>query len=125
MRHAEPRAFAICLAAAFAVAPAAAASYPVSGHWTYNYSTEKGPAEQCGSRRMEFSGDQRRDTGGGVPAYRNVSVTSAGTATFRIVDEFATGQINAQLEYSLRLIDDDHLEIKLASGPTILLRRCA
>jgi hypothetical protein len=115
----------IAAAALLSSATAFAAGYPVSGTWTYDYSPEKGPAKECGSRRMEFAGDQRRDTGGGVPTYRNVSVTGAGTATFRIVDEFATGQINARLEYTLRLIDDDHLEIKLASGPTILLRRCA
>jgi len=120
------RRFPAFLAAALtAAAPAFAASYPVSGAWTYDYSPEKGPAKECGSRRMEFSGDQRRDTAGGVPAYRNVSVTRAGPARFQIVDEFATGQINARLEYTLRLIDEDHIEIKLASGPSILLRRCA
>jgi hypothetical protein len=116
---------ALVLAALITCDTAVAAGYPVSGIWTYDYSPEEGPAKQCGNRRMEFFGDQRVDTAGGVPRYRNFSVTKAGTARFQIVDEFATGQINARLEYVLRLIDADHLEIKLASGATILLRRCA
>jgi len=114
---------AITLLASITGAPAA--GYPVGGRWTHDYSTEAGPARECGSRYMEFAGLERFDTGGGVPSFRNVSVTSAGAARFQIVDEFTTGQINARLEYVLHLIDADHIELTLASGPTILLRRCA
>ena len=109
---------------ALAIAPASAASYPVSGRWTYDYSSEKGPAKQCGLRYMDFRGERRFDTGGGVPDYRNVSARSAGSGRYALVDEFDTGQINARLEYTLDLIDNDHLQITLGSGPTILLRRC-
>jgi len=73
---------------------------------------------------MDFRGERRFDTGGGVPDYRNLTVTTAGAGNFALVDEFDTGQINARLEYTLALIDKDHLRITLASGPVILLRRC-
>jgi hypothetical protein len=113
----------IALAAALSAAPAYAA-YPVSGRWTYDYSADKGPARECGPRHMEFRGERRFDTGGSVPDYRNVSVTRAG-AQYRVVDEFFTGQIRGNVYYTLRPIDADHLELTLATGATILLRRCA
>jgi len=112
------------LAALLCAVPAHAASYPVSGRWTYNYSSEKGPAKQCGARRMEFRGERRFDTGGGVPDYRNVSIQRAGRE-YRIVDEFFTGQTRGQVSYTLRMIDADHIELALATGAIIRLRRCA
>jgi hypothetical protein len=104
-------------------APAMAASYPVSGRWTYDYSSEKGPAKQCGPRHMDFRGERRFDTGGGVPDYRNISVTKIGTR-FRIVDEVFNGQVRGHVDYTLRLIDNDHLEMTFASGTRLPLRRC-
>jgi hypothetical protein len=104
---------------------ASAASYPVSGRWTYDYSSAEGPAKECGSRRMEFTGERRFDTGGGVPDYRILSLTRSGASQFQIIDEFNTGQINARLDYVLRVIDSDHIELNLASGAIIQLRRCA
>ena len=53
-------------------APALADTYPVSGRWGQSASTQKGPIECHGRRVITFSGNQRRDTGGGVPSYRNV-----------------------------------------------------
>jgi hypothetical protein len=106
-------------------AGAAAASYPVSGTWTYDNATAEGPAKECGKRYMNFAGNQRFDTGGGVPSYRNFSVTAEGSSTFRIVDEFATGQMNARSTYTLRILDQDHIELHLPAGNhTIRLRRC-
>ena len=115
----------LVFAALLGSAPALAASYPVSDRWTYDYSSETGPAKQCNPPHMEFRGARRFDTGGGVPDYRIVSVTRLGPARFQLVDEFNTGQINARLDYTLRLIDADHIEIALASGATLRLRRCA
>ena len=58
--------------------PAHADAYPVSGLWTYDNASDRGPAEYCGSRTMEFRGEQRFDTVGGISQYRNVSVNNAG-----------------------------------------------
>jgi hypothetical protein len=44
-------------------------------------------------RVTAFNGNQHADSKSGVPAYRNVSVTSSG-ANFRVSDEFTTGQIS-------------------------------
>lgn len=104
--------------------PALADSYPVSGRWTFDYSAEKGPAPQCTGRIVDFRGERRFDTGGGVPDYRNISVTPAGTSRYQIVDEIFTGQIRGHVDYTLRIIDADHIELTLASGSTQLLRRC-
>ena len=117
---------AICtLAFALAAIPhVLAASYPVSGKWTYNDVNGDGPSKECGSKYMEFSGEQRTDKGGGVPGYRNLSVTPSGSS-FQIVDQFATGQINARSVYTLRKLDADHIELAMqAGGKTIKLRRC-
>ena len=121
----RPRiAFAVLAALALA-APAFADSYPVSGNWTYDYSADKGPAKQCGERRMEFRGERRFDTVGSVPDYRNMSVTAAGGSQYRIVDEVFNGQIqHGHMSFTLRLIDNDHIELTLDSGGSYLLRRC-
>jgi hypothetical protein len=101
-----------------------AENYPVSGKWTYNDPSGDGPAKECGQRYMEFQGEQRFDKGGGVPSYRNYSVTRDGNA-FQVVDQFATGQINARSNYRLRQTDADHIELQMQSGGhTIKLRRC-
>lgn len=101
----------------------AQSAYPVSGKWTYENASAEGPAKDCGKRFMNFQSPQRFDTGGGVPNYRNISVDNTGGDTYRIVDEFATGQINARSSYTLRRIDADHIVIQVA-GHTIPLRRC-
>jgi hypothetical protein len=117
----------ILMVAAWALAvpsPAAAQQgYPVSGRWTYENASAEGPAQDCGRRYMTFQGIQRFDTGGGVPSYRNISVDNIGNDTYRVVDEFATGQIYARSNYTLRRVDADHIALQMA-GNTITLRRC-
>ena len=104
---------------------ALAQSYPVNGKWTYDNPSGDGPAKDCGKRYMEFQGERRFDKGGSVPDYRNLTVSPSGNSQFRLVDEFNTGQIRARSSYTLRKIDDDHIEIRLdAGGKTIPLRRC-
>ena len=112
--------------AAFVLAlPAQAGSYPVDGKWGQSASAEKGPID-CGKLRViAFNGGQRTDSGGGVPAYRNRTVQSSGAGQFRVVDEFSTGQIgNAHVNYTLRLVNADTLELHLEKGGTLRLRKC-
>jgi hypothetical protein len=53
--------------------------------------------DRCTSKRViDFTGNQRTDSNGGVPAYRNQSVVPEGPSTFRVVDEFSTGQISSR-----------------------------
>jgi len=105
---------------------ALAASYPVSGKWTYDNPSAQGPAKDCGARYMEFQGEQRFDKGGGVPGYRNFRIERDGPSSYQVVDQFSTGQITARSNYTLRLIDADHIELHLQTGGrTIKLRRCA
>jgi hypothetical protein len=60
-----------------------------------------------------------------VPAYRNKSVSPAGSSRYRIVDVFSNGQIyNGSVNYTLRLVDDDHIEMAMQSGGTLKLQRC-
>jgi hypothetical protein len=102
------RAVLILLALAFA-APANAGDYPVSGKWGQSTSSDKGPIDCAGKRVIGFNGNQRTDSNGGVPAYRNRSIAPSGSG-FRVVDEFTTGQIsNGHTSYELRQVDSDHL----------------
>lgn len=106
-------------------APALADTYPVSGRWGQSASTQKGPIECHGRRVITFSGNQRRDTGGGVPSYRNVSVTPDERAHYRIVDEFTNGPIHAgSVYYTLVMIDADHIALQMQQGGTLTLQRC-
>jgi hypothetical protein len=105
-------------------APALADNYPVTGKWGQSANSAKGAIDCTGIRVITFYGNQRTDSNGGVPAYRNKSVTAAGSSTYRIVDEFSTGQVNAaQTSYTLRQIDADHIEMKGQVG-TLKLQRC-
>jgi hypothetical protein len=107
------------------VGPALAGSYPVSGQWGQSSNTDKGPIDCAGKRIIAFNGDQRQDSKGGVPAYRNKSVTPSGSASYRVVDQFTTGQIgNGSVSYTLNKIDDDHIVMQLQQGGTIKLARC-
>jgi hypothetical protein len=106
-------------------APALADSYPVSGRWGESTSSQKGPIDCTGKRVIAFSGNQRTDSNGGVPAYRNRSVTPEGSSRYRIVDIFTTGQISSgHTGYTLQQIDADHIEMQLDQGGTLKLRRC-
>lgn len=105
-------------------APALAASYPVSGKWGESTSSAPGAIDCSDKRTVSFSGDQRTDSNGGAPAYRNDSVTANGPARYRIVDTFANGQVNnAHTEYTLQKIDADHIVLHMQSG-TLTLQRC-
>jgi hypothetical protein len=104
-------------------APALADNYPVSGKWGQSASSVSGAIDCTGKRVIAFNGNQRTDTAGGVPAYRNRSVTSAGSS-FRVIDEFATGQISGRTSFTLRKVDADHIELAMQGGTTLKLQRC-
>ena len=105
-------------------APALAGSYPVNGRWGESVNSEKGAIDCAGKRVMAFDGNQRHDSNSGVPDYRNESVTNAGTSRYRVVDTFANAQVsNGRTEYTLRQVDDDHIELQTQSG-SIKLQRC-
>jgi hypothetical protein len=105
-------------------APAQAQSYPVQGRWGQSTGSEKGPIDCVGKRVIAFVGNQRTDSNGGVPSYRNQSVTAEGQSNYRIVDEFTTGQISAgRTSYVLRMVDADHIEMVMEGG-ALKLQRC-
>src|SRR5580692_10328673 len=90
--------------------PALADSYPVKGPWGQSSSSDNGAIDCSGKRVITFNGNQRQDSKGGVSAYRNRSVTADGPSSYRVVDEFTTGQIsNAHMSYTLHQVDDDHI----------------
>ena len=104
--------------------PALADSYPVSGRWGESTSADKGPIDCNGRRVIAFNGDQRTDSNGGVPAYRNVSVRPY-AGGYQIVDTFTTGQIsNGRTNLTLRKTDADRIELNLQGGSTLKLQRC-
>ena len=106
-------------------APALAQNYPVSGDWGQSSSSAKGAIDCAGKRVIGFNGDTRTDSHGGVPGYRNLSVTSAGSSQYRVVDEFSNAQVKyGRTSYTLRQIDADHIEMQMQSGGTLKLQRC-
>jgi hypothetical protein len=108
-----------------AVTAAQGANYPIDGRWGVTASTQKGPVDCSTLRIISFKGNQRTDTGGGVPAFRNRSIQQNGSSEFRIVDEFTTGQIsNAQARYTLTIIEPDRVEINQQPGGLLKLRKC-
>ena len=113
-----------CAAVALA-SPASAGTYPVGGKWGQSTSVEKGPID-CGKLRViGFNGSQRTDSKGGVPAYRNRTVSNTGAGQYSVVDEFTTGQIgNAHVNYTLRIVDAETLELTMQQGGTLKLRKC-
>jgi hypothetical protein len=112
------------LASPTLVVPASADTYPVSGRWGQSSSSEKGPIDCSRLRVISFNGDERTDSNGGVPAYRNKSISAAGSA-FRVVDEFTTGQIrNGKMNYTLTQTDADHIEMNMKPGGLLKLQRC-
>ncbi|MGH6725865.1 MAG: hypothetical protein ACREB8_04875 [Pseudolabrys sp.] len=112
------------IALSMLAAPALADIYPVSGPWGESTSTQKGPIDCAGKRVIAFNGDQRTDSMGGVPAYRNKSVTMTGAQSYNIVDVFSNGQVNnASVNYTLRRVDADHIELNGQTG-ALKLQRC-
>jgi hypothetical protein len=105
-------------------APALADSYPVSGAWGQSTSSATGAIDCAGIRVINFNGNQRTDSKSGVPAFRNKSVTPTGSSSYRIVDQFTTGQISsATVQYTLRQVDADHIEMNGQTG-SLKLQRC-
>src|SRR5450432_142054 len=95
-------------------APTFAASYPVSGRWGQSAGTEKGRIDCNKLRVIEFDGEERTDSGGGVPPFRLRSIEAEGSSSYRVVDEFTTGQISsAQAVYTLTKIDVDRIELNM------------
>ena len=106
-------------------APALADTYPVSGRFGVVTSFTDKPLDCAGKRTIAFNGDQRTDSNGGVPAYRNRSVEADGASAWRVIDIFTTGQIsNAQAIYTLRLVKADQLEMTMQPGGMIRLQKC-
>ena len=107
-------------------APALADSYPVAGRWGQSTSTKKGAIDCSGKRVVTFNGDQRRDTGGGVHAFRNLTVTPAGPSRYDVVDVFSNGQVNnGRVLYTLVETDADHIALHMQmGGSTLTLQRC-
>lgn len=113
------------LLAALLSAPAFAASYPVQGKWGESNSTDKTPVDCTGLRTIDFQGERRFDSGGGVPDFRALTVERQGQSAYGVTEEFNTGQINARNTITLRVLSDpDRLELAMASGGTIKLRKC-
>ena len=114
----------LILAALACATPAVAQNYPVSGKWGESSSSAKGAIDCSGKRVIGFNGDQRTDSKGGVPAYRNRTVTKSDNS-YRVTDEFTTGQIsNAHTTYDLKQVDADRIEMKQQGGKTLTLQRC-
>ena len=108
-----------------ASAPAFAFSYPVSGSYGVSNETAPGPIDCTGKRVIRFEEERRFDNGGGVPDYRVIDlVHEDDDVAFKIREEFNTGQIRAQYQYLLRLIDSDGIEMTPVSGPALKLKRC-
>ncbi len=106
-------------------APALADGYPVSGRWGVSVSDKKGAIDCTGKRVITFKGEQRFDTGGGVPGYHNKSVRTDGPDQWRLVDQFSNGQIRAGTTTStLTRVDADHIKLDLQGGQTLELQRC-
>jgi hypothetical protein len=115
---------AILLTATCLATPAFAITYPVSGRWGLSSETEPGPIDCEGKRVIRFDPYRRFDSGGGVPDYRVIDLINEADTNFRITEEFHTGQIKARISYVLRLIDPDRIELAMARGGTLKLKRC-
>jgi len=115
----------IGIASAIAL-PALAASYPISGAWGESTTTGKDKVDCTKVRVIDFRGEQRTDTKGGVNAYRNVSVNPNGAKTYKVVDQFSNGQIkDGRVTYTLKQTADDRIEMNLDKGGTLKLQRCS
>jgi len=113
------------LCAVALTAPAYADVYPVSGQWGVSDWSKSGPIDCQKLRIIEFSGEQRTDSGGGVPAYRNNWIKPQGEGRYRVADWFSNGQVrNGQVFYELQVRDADRLEMILDRGGTLQLQRC-
>jgi len=113
----------VALITALLAETAAADSYPVAGRWGQDTSNDKAPINCTGKRVIDFQGDRRFDSDGGVPDYRAVRVERLGQTEFNVTEEFRTGQINGRNKIHLRRPDIDHVELGMR-GSTLKLRPC-
>jgi hypothetical protein len=122
------RAQKLILATACLVALAGAAfadRYPISGSWGISKWTDKGAIDCANLRVITFSGEERTDSKGGVPGYRNNWIRREDGGRYRVSDSFSNGQVhNGQVFYQLRALDPDRLEMILDRGGTLRLQRC-
>ncbi len=110
---------------AFASVPALADTYPVSGHFGVVPSFTDKPLDCTARRIIAFNGNQRTDSNGGVPAYRNRTVRADGTGRWKVVDIITTGQINnANAVYTLHVVADGRVEMVMQPGGMLRLQRC-
>lgn len=115
----------LLIALTCSAAPALADSYPVNGRFGVVQSFTDKPLDCADKRVVAFNGNQRTDSKGGVPAYRNRSVKDAGAGRWKVIDIFTTGQIsNAQAVYTLHAVKADQLEMTMQPGGMIRLQRC-
>jgi hypothetical protein len=105
--------------------PVFAASYPVSGRWGQSSDPKPGAIDCTGKRVIQFARERRFDSGGGVPDYRVKETVRQGSTAYRVTEEFNTGQVKARINYTLRLVDSDRIEMIMSPGGTLKLRRCA
>src|SRR5262249_50333809 len=80
-------------------------------------SSEKGAIDCTNKRVIGFTSNPHTDSNGGVPAFRNQSVVTESPSSFRIVDEFSTGQISAAHTTV------NHVELVMEPGP-VKSQRC-
>ncbi len=105
-------------------APAAAATYPVSGQFGQSTGDKAGTIDCSGKRTVSFSGSQRTDTGGSVRQFQNSSVIADGPSQYRIVDSFSNGLVhNGHVSYTLRQIDQDRIVVDMQGG-SVTFQRC-
>jgi hypothetical protein len=117
-------ALAVAVAASF-TGPVAAAGYPISGTWTYDHSSEKGPASDCsGTQTMSFNDGMRHDTVGSVPELKNTFARQTGPGQYRVLDTFYNGQTWGSVSYTMQIVDQDHVQIDYSKGGSYTLRRC-
>jgi hypothetical protein len=122
---AMPRLLLVACALAALTVPALADTFPVDGRFAVVTSFTDRPPDCAGKRIIAFSGNQRTDSQGGVPAFRNRSVEADGASRWRITDIVTTGQINnARAVYTLRALDTGRLEMVMQPGGTLKLQRC-
>jgi len=119
----------IAASAAFAAlllsSAAQAASYPVQGRWGQSASTDKNPIDCTHLRTVTFQGERRFDSGGGVPDFRAISVQPEGSSSFRVVEEFRTGQVNGRNTLTIRIkTEPARVELDPARGASLHLRKC-
>jgi hypothetical protein len=123
--HCMKKSVIIALTAVSLATPAFAMTYPVDGRWGLSTESKPGPIDCTGKRVISFDSPRRFDSGGGVPDYRVIDIVREGDTAFRMTEEFNTGQINARLRSTLRLIDPDRIELAMDRGGTLKLKRCA